>query len=105
LCHHRSEKYVPPVGTSLEEYTFNVDGMSCASCDTTIRSALKGIDDIRKVAVDVSKGLVIITFGPYPHLAQSGRRLTLHRAESGADHTITRAAQSIRSMGFIVDGQ
>lgn len=42
--------------------TFDVQGMTCASCSVTVRTALSKLDGIATVEVDVDGGSATVTF-------------------------------------------
>jgi len=44
--------------------TFKVEGMTCAACSVTIRTAVGKLDGIGTVAVDVPAGTATVAFDP-----------------------------------------
>jgi P-type Cu+ transporter len=50
--------------TKLKELTIQVDGMSCAGCEKTIRRALDGLPGIDAIQVNVIDGKVHVSYDP-----------------------------------------
>ncbi len=43
------------------QYEVGVDGLACPFCAYGIEKKLSSIDDVQEIAVDITKGLVIVT--------------------------------------------
>lgn len=46
------------------EVTFKVDGMSCSHCKSVVKDALRKLDGVRDVQVELERGLVTIKYDP-----------------------------------------
>lgn len=45
----------------MEEIKLTVEGMNCSHCQRAVEEALKGIDGVEKVQVDLEKKEVVVT--------------------------------------------
>jgi len=45
----------------MEQYTLDVEGMSCTGCEERVTNAVKQIDDIHRVEADHETGTVEVT--------------------------------------------
>lgn len=46
----------------MQKQTLNVTGMSCGHCQASVEGALKGLDGVSAVEVDLNSGKVEVTY-------------------------------------------
>ncbi len=51
-------------GAQTARVTLRIGGMSCASCGVAVRTALRQLDGVRSVAVDVDRKKADVTYEP-----------------------------------------
>lgn len=61
-CHREEAARMEPAPTATHAATFAVEGMSCASCATTIKVALGRLPGIAEVRVDTANGRAVVRF-------------------------------------------
>ncbi len=44
--------------------TFNVENMTCSTCPITVKKAMKRVDGVKSIAVDLDSGTAIAVFDP-----------------------------------------
>lgn len=49
-------------GENMQTKTLDVKGMTCGHCKMSVESALKGLDGVATVEVDLSNGKVEVTY-------------------------------------------
>ncbi len=52
------------LAAATETATLKVEGMTCASCKVTVRTAARKVDGVAKVDVDVDAGTATVTYDP-----------------------------------------
>ena len=55
---------VPAVASTLSEVSFNVPGMTCATCPITVKIAMSGVEGVQSVEVDFDSRSAIVIFDP-----------------------------------------
>jgi copper chaperone CopZ len=50
--------------TASRSASLAIEGMTCASCSVTVQVAVRRLDGIATVAVDVDQGRAVVTFDP-----------------------------------------
>ncbi len=59
-----AERSAEVLAAATETATFEVEGMTCASCSVTVRTAVSKLDGIGTVEVDVTGGKATVAFDP-----------------------------------------
>ncbi|MFZ5592448.1 MAG: heavy-metal-associated domain-containing protein [Bacillota bacterium] len=49
---------------ALQQLIYQVEGMSCQHCQMAVEKALKTVDGVQEVQVDLATGKVQVTFDP-----------------------------------------
>lgn len=52
------------VAAATSEASFTVTGMTCSSCEVTIKTAVNNVDGVGSVQVDSDAGTAVVTFDP-----------------------------------------
>jgi copper chaperone CopZ len=61
----RSEEAIPaPASSNVREAVFQVDGMTCASCNVTVKVAAERVAGVRTARADADEGRAWVTFDP-----------------------------------------
>lgn len=70
--------------------TFQVEGMTCASCSVTVRTAVGKLDGIGTVEVDVAAGTATVAFDPDKTTPSA-----IARAITGSGYTATASTEGV----------
>ena len=54
----------PAVASTLTEVSFNVPGMTCATCPITVKIAMSGVQGVQSVEVDFDTRSATVLFDP-----------------------------------------
>ena len=54
----------PAVTSTLTEVSFDVPGMTCATCPITVKIAMSGVEGVQSVEVDFDSRSAIVIFDP-----------------------------------------
>lgn len=63
-CLARAESSPPPAGPSATYVTLRVEGMTCASCAFTVRTALEKLDGVKNAKVSKAENQAVIDYDP-----------------------------------------
>lgn len=65
-----------------------VEGMTCSSCEKSIKAAFAKLPEVKAVAVDVKKGTVVLEFQPEKTLTEQ----QIRDAVTGAGYKVTKVS-------------
>jgi len=75
------------LAAATQSATFKVEGMTCASCSVTVRTAVSKLDGIGSVDVDVAAGTTTVAFDPNKTTADAIAEAITHSGYSATVDT------------------